>query len=51
MTPLIGCATTGPATECENFRPIFVSHEDVLTPETARQILRNNEVWAALCDG
>jgi len=36
-------------TECEYLSPIYVSQDDVLTAETARQILRNNEVWRELC--
>lgn len=51
---LSGCASVGPAielgaTECDWARPILVSREDVLTMETARQILVHNEIWASIC--
>ena len=45
-----GCAATGPATDaCALFSPVYTSREDVLTRETAAQILINNEAGAAIC--
>jgi hypothetical protein len=47
---LTGCATGGPATEfCVVSRPILVSRADVLTDETARQLLSHNETGARVC--
>jgi hypothetical protein len=48
-----GCATNGPAivdTGCSWVRPIMVSKSDVLTDETAREILTHNEAWSAICE-
>jgi hypothetical protein len=36
-------------TGCDWTRPILVSDDDVFTPRTARQILRHNDTWEALC--
>lgn len=51
---LTACAGTGPATEvidagCYWTAPIYVSRDDVLTDETAKQVLAHNETWAARC--
>ena len=47
---LTGCATDGIATSgCEWTRPILVGDADVLTDETARQILAHNETGARIC--
>lgn len=51
---LTACATSGPATEvvdagCYWTRPIYISREDILTDETARQILVHNETWELRC--
>ena len=45
------CASGGRVTEpaCAAWRPIFISRADVLTPETARQILSHNETGASVC--
>lgn len=48
---LTGCAGTGAATRlaaCGPWQPIYVSKADVLSEETARQILAHNEVGRAL---
>jgi hypothetical protein len=48
-----GCATNGPEiidTGCSWVRPIMVSNADVLTDETAREILTHNEAWSAICE-
>lgn len=53
ILPLAGCATTGhipPASNgCEWAKPILVSPKDVLTDETAKQILAYDETGAKLC--
>jgi hypothetical protein len=47
---LTGCAATGPAIDpCGAWRPIYVSRADVLTDETARQVLVHNETGRRLC--
>lgn len=50
---LIGCATKyepAPAPAfCTIGRAIYPSHEDVMTPETKRQILAHDELGARLC--
>lgn len=51
---LTACAGTGRVTEvadagCYWARPIYVSRGDVLTDETARQVLAHNETWARRC--
>ena len=50
------CATAGPETVATNegefcliAEPIYVSVEDELTGETARAILRHNEMGAEMC--
>lgn len=47
------CSTSGPVTEgaCAWVKPIYVSRDDVLTDETARQILTHNETWQVNCGG
>lgn len=45
---MTACANGGDL--CLTAEPIFVSDDDVLTTETARQILAHNEVLAALCE-
>lgn len=51
LAPLLAsCATVGPATDaCAVFEPIYVSRLDVLTDQTAREILAHNELGAKLC--
>lgn len=49
---LSACATTGGvATDsyCVVAEPIFVSHQDALTVDTSRQILRENTKYKRLC--
>jgi hypothetical protein len=48
---LSACASGGPATDpfCAVSRPILVSRSDVLTTETARQLLAHNETGARIC--
>ena len=47
---LPSCATNGLApSPCGPFRPILISAADVLTTETARDILVHNEVGVRLC--
>jgi len=51
---LSGCATSGPEIRvvdlgCDWGRPILVSREDVLTEETAVQILAHNLILAERC--
>lgn len=52
-TLLVGCGSAGPVrmidTGCDWVRPIWVSDEDDISPWTARQILRHNETWDAVC--
>lgn len=56
MTALIASLISGCASEpviqgdfCDHARAIFPSRDDVLTPETKRQILFHDELGAALC--
>lgn len=63
MLPLVlqlaSCATTGShatkpaidreAATCAALQPIYVSNADVLTDQTARAILANDETWQRLC--
>lgn len=47
-----GCATNGRLTErsgCAWARPVLVSHDDVLSDLTARQILVHNETGRRMC--
>ena len=48
---LPACAGGGRVTDpaCATWRPIYVSRGDVLSPETARQILAHNETGASIC--
>ena len=48
---LPACASGGRVTEpgCAAWRPVFISRADVLTPETAHQILAHNETGASVC--
>ena len=50
---LTGCGITGPArivdTGCSWTRPIYVSKADILTDQTAVQILAHNETGAKRC--
>lgn len=49
---LASCTTSGPAaidSFCETEKPILVGKSDVLTKETAREILAHNEYGARKC--
>ncbi len=47
---LAGCALSGAApTPCGPWRPILVGAADVLTDETARDVLAHNETGRRLC--
>jgi len=46
---LTSCATGGGTDPCGPWRPILVSRADVLTTETARQVLAHNEAGRRLC--
>lgn len=48
---LASCATTGLETKtaCEVFQPIYVSKNDRLTDDSAKEILRHNLLGAKLC--
>lgn len=50
---LTSCSGTGlatkPETACAAFKPILVSHADILTPETADEILSHNLTGRKLC--
>lgn len=48
MLWLPSCANTS-AIDCLAFRPITVEAADVLSKETARQILGHNRAFAAVC--
>lgn len=48
-TSATSCSTSGAATDCAAWSPIYVSRADVLTDETARQILAHNLTGRALC--
>lgn len=47
----VSACKSGPVidTGCAWVRPILVSRQDVLTAETARQILALNESWERAC--
>ena len=47
-TLLASCAGSGGA-DCEAWRPILVAEADMLTPQTARQILAHNRTGRRLC--
>ena len=47
---LASCGIIGSGDECGWARPILVGDEDVLSEETARDILVHNEVWERLCE-
>lgn len=49
MILLTGCATNTVVTECEFSNIIYISKDDVLTNETARQIYLHNEKVEAVC--
>lgn len=48
---LSACETVGRVTDslCVVSDPIYISNDDILTEQTARQILTHNEVGAELC--
>ena len=47
---LTGCASTGRVTNfCDLAAPVYISKQDQLTDETARQILTHNEIWQRVC--
>jgi hypothetical protein len=48
---LSGCGTPGPVPSdgCSWTRPILVSGDDVLTEDTAGQVLAHNETGARIC--
>lgn len=48
---LTGCAASGPVQTdpCGPWRPIYVGRDDVLTPQTARELLAHNRTGAELC--
>lgn len=50
LIPLAGCATNSvvPSDPCGPFRPIYVGKADVLTEQTARDLLAHNRTGAAL---
>jgi hypothetical protein len=54
MALLLGaCAKSGAATEaayCSIASPIYISKQDSLTDDTAKQILVHNEHWSRLCN-
>lgn len=47
---LASCGIIGSGDDCSWARPILVADEDVLSEETARDILVHNEVWERLCE-
>lgn len=51
LTLLTACASAGPATDsfCAVSSPIMVSKSDVLTNDTARQILAHNRFGEQKC--
>ena len=50
LSLLSACAPNGAATSaCSGWKPIYVSRADVLTADTARQILAHNETGARIC--
>jgi hypothetical protein len=46
---LASCAGTGPAVDCQAWRPILLEEADVLTVETARAVLAHNLTGRRLC--
>lgn len=42
LTLLSACGGIGSATDCDAWRPIRVSREDILTRDTARDVLAHN---------
>lgn len=46
-----GCETSGPVTSggCEWTKPIWLSRSDVLTDDTADQIIAHNETGSRIC--
>ena len=42
-------AESGAVDGCSWVRPVYLSTEDVLTDETARQVLVLNETWERVC--
>ena len=49
---LAGCAAPAPAvtdTSCLWVRPIYIGKKDVLTTETASEILSHNDKWKENC--
>lgn len=51
MTCVSGCSVNGHVidTSCAWAKPIILSKRDILTDNTARQILAHNETWERLC--
>jgi len=46
---LTSCESITAATSCASFAIITVSRDDVLTDETARQLLAHNRAYEVLC--
>ena len=50
MILMTACSSSREINEgCENFQPIHPSHDDVLTDETKRQILRDDLIYQQIC--
>lgn len=50
MLMLGACSTNGAGTDiCSIMEPILISKDDILTDETARQILIHNEFYDRVC--
>jgi hypothetical protein len=53
VTCVSACKSVGPATidtACSWVKPIYISKDDVLTDDTARQILILDEQWERVCE-
>lgn len=51
MLVLLSGCQSGQGSYCLIARPVYISKKDVLTINTARDILRHNETWEHLCKG
>jgi len=43
------CSAVGQKNSCDIFAPVYLSKDDVLADDTARQIYKNNEIGKEVC--
>ena len=46
-----GCVISGQGSYCSIAKPIYVSPDDILTPQTKRAIVNHSDKWLCVCKG